>query len=92
MACDISAYNVQGYIHKLETLQRYEFPFERLKRVEESYGSKSKKVKNKAGKEVTVDASSSDDEEKKEGEDEDPRKLDEIKEEKEEEEEGDAST
>lgn len=27
MACDISAYNVQGYVHKLETLRTYEFPF-----------------------------------------------------------------
>jgi Domain of unknown function (DUF4471) len=35
MAFDISAYNVQGYIHKLENLQQYEFPFERLRRVEE---------------------------------------------------------
>lgn len=72
MACDISAYNVQGYIHKLETLRPYEFPFERLKRVEESYkgkkGKTSKKVKNKDGKEVIVDATDSEDEEKKEGE------------------------
>ncbi len=35
MACDVSGYNVQGYMHKIEALERYEFPFERLKRVEE---------------------------------------------------------
>ena len=45
MAFDISAYNVQGYIHKLENLQQYEFPFERLRRVEEQYlGKKVKKM------------------------------------------------
>ena len=33
MTSDISAYTVQGYIHKLETLNRYEYPFERLKRL-----------------------------------------------------------
>jgi hypothetical protein len=35
MASDISSYNVQGFIHKLETLRDYEFPFERLRAVEE---------------------------------------------------------
>ena len=30
---DISEYNVQQYIHKLEELERYEYPFERLKHV-----------------------------------------------------------
>lgn len=54
MAFDISAYNVQGYIHKMENLQQYEFPFERLRRVEEQYmGKKIKKV-NEEGKEVEV--------------------------------------
>ena len=33
MTSDISAYTVQGYIHKLETLNRYEYTFERLKRL-----------------------------------------------------------
>ena len=28
---DISEYNVHGYIHKLEELTEYEFPFERLR-------------------------------------------------------------
>lgn len=37
MACDISAYNVQGYIHKLEKLSKYEYPFERLKHIENQY-------------------------------------------------------
>jgi len=35
MACDVSGYNVQSYIHKLELLTPYVFPFERLRRVEE---------------------------------------------------------
>ncbi len=37
MACDISSYNVQNFIHKIEKLDKYEFPFERLKHVEEQY-------------------------------------------------------
>ena len=81
MACDISAYNVQGYIHKLETLKDYEFPFERLRRVEEQYRGKKKKVEDESGKTVEVDASSSDEEEKKDGQ------LDDIKEEEKEEDE-----
>ena len=65
MACDVSAYNVQGYIHKLETLKPYEFPFERLRRVEEQYKGKKKKVKDENGEEKEVDASSSEEEEEK---------------------------
>jgi Domain of unknown function (DUF4471) len=81
MAADISGYNVQGYIHKLETLKPYEFPFERLRRVEESYGAKSKKVKDKDGNEKIVDASSDEEEDKKEEEEEKKEeKLGEIKE------------
>lgn len=76
MACDISAYNVQGYIHKLETLREYEFPFERLRRVEESYGGKQKTVKNKDGKDVRVDNEEEEEEEEEE-------KLEAIKEEEE---------
>lgn len=30
---DISEYNVQAYIHKLELLEEYEYPFERLKHI-----------------------------------------------------------
>ena len=30
---DISEYNVQSYIHKLEELEEYEYPFERLRHV-----------------------------------------------------------
>jgi dynein assembly factor 3 len=37
MASDISAYNVQAYIHKLEKLTKYEYPFERLKHIEKQY-------------------------------------------------------
>ncbi len=37
MASDISSYNVQGWLHKLETLTTYEYPFERLKRIKEEY-------------------------------------------------------
>ena len=37
MAIDVSVYNVQGYIHKIETLEKYEYPFERLKRIENQY-------------------------------------------------------
>ena len=82
MACDISGYNLQGYIHKLETLREYEFPFERLRRVEESYQGKKKKVKDANGveKEVVVE-SDEEEEEKKEEED-----LEEIQEANEEEE------
>lgn len=71
MACDISAYNVQGYIHKLETLTDYQFPFERLRRVEEQYQGKKKKIKGEDGKEIEVDAESEEEveEEKKEDED-----------------------
>lgn len=43
MASDICGYNVQGYIYKLETLKDYEFPFERLRMVEEQYKGKTKK-------------------------------------------------
>jgi len=31
--CDISEYMVQSYIHKLEELEEYNYPFERLKHV-----------------------------------------------------------
>jgi len=79
MAADVSGYNVQGYIHKLETLRRYEFPFERLKRVEEQYAGKKKKVKDEQGVEKEVDASSSDEEEEKKKEEEE-QALEEIKE------------
>ena len=60
----------------------YIFPFERLRRVEEQYQGKKKKVTGKDGKEREVDASSSDEEEKKEEEDkkEEEEKLEEIKE------------
>lgn len=37
MASDISAYNVQSYIHKLEKLEKYQYPFERLKHIEKQY-------------------------------------------------------
>lgn len=40
MSTDVSAYNVQGYIHKLETLKEYLYPFERLKKVKESITGK----------------------------------------------------
>jgi hypothetical protein len=33
----------------LETLKDYEFPFERLRRVEENYKGKKKKVKDENG-------------------------------------------
>jgi hypothetical protein len=71
---------VQGYIHKLETLKPYEFPFERLRRVEEQYKGKKKTVKDEDGKDKEVDASSSDEEEKKEEEEKKDDKLGEIKE------------
>jgi len=76
MACDVSGYNVQSYIHKLELLTPYIFPFERLRRVEEQYQGKKKKVTGKDGKERVVDGSSSDEEEEKKEEE----KLEEIKE------------
>jgi hypothetical protein len=41
MATDISAYNVQSYIYKLENLKRFEYPFERLKLVEKQYKGES---------------------------------------------------
>jgi len=63
----------------LETLKNYEFPFERLRRVEEQYKGKKKKVTDEKGQEKEVDASGSEDEEeKKEEQSED--KLGEIKE------------
>lgn len=49
IAQDISQYNISGYIHKLETLREYEFPFERLRRVEEQYKGKKKTVKDEQG-------------------------------------------
>ena len=84
MACDISAYNMQKYIHLLETLRPYEFPFERLRQVEEQYRGKKKKVTGEDGKEVEVDDDESSEEEDKKEEE----TLDEIKEAKEEEEDG----
>ena len=36
-ASDIAAYNVQSFIHRLERLERFEYPFERLKHVEQQY-------------------------------------------------------
>ena len=52
MASDICEYNVQGYIHKLETMKEYEYPFERLKKIEKEYGldEESKKKKEEAKK------------------------------------------
>jgi hypothetical protein len=60
-------------------LTPYEFPFERLRRVEEQYKGKKKTVKDEDGKDKEVDASSSDEEEKKE-EEEKKDELGEIKE------------
>ena len=93
MASDVAGYNVQGYIHKLELLTPYIFPFERLRRVEEQYAGKKKKVTGKDGKEKIVDGSSSEsedeekkaeeekkEEEKKEEEKKEEEKLEDIKE------------
>ena len=66
MAADVSAYNVQGYIHKLETLKDYQFPFERLRMVEEQYQGKKKKKKDEDGKIVEVDESEEEDKENEE--------------------------
>jgi|LakMenEpi03Aug12_release.lakeMendotaPanAssembly.Ray.scaffolds.fasta_scaffold3933008_1 hypothetical protein len=35
-------YNVQNYIHKLEELKEFDFPFERFKKIEESKKEESK--------------------------------------------------
>ena len=35
-------YNVQNYIHKLEKLKEFEFPFERFKKIEEKKEEESK--------------------------------------------------
>ena len=80
MACDVSGYNVQSYIHKLELLAPYIFPFERLRRVEEQYKGKKKNVTGKDGKERVVDGSSSDEEEEKKEEEKKEENLEEIKE------------
>lgn len=34
MASDITAYNVQQYIHNIDKLVKYVYPFERLKHIE----------------------------------------------------------
>lgn len=83
MAFDISAYNVQGYIHKLENLQQYEFPFERLRRVEEQYLGKKVKKMGEDGKEIEVRQTSDDEEEEEKKKQEDADKLEDIKEDKE---------
>jgi len=44
-AADIALYIVQRYIHKLEELEDYDYPFERIKHIEEQYGHKSKEDK-----------------------------------------------
>ena len=36
----MSEYNLQGYIYKLENLQEYTYPFERLKQIQKEYGYK----------------------------------------------------
>ena len=52
-ASDVCAYNVQGYIHKLETLEEYVYPFERLKRIEKEYEKEEdKKEEDKKIEEV----------------------------------------
>lgn len=63
MASDITSYNVQGYIHKLENLEEYEFPFERLRRVEEEFKDNKGSEEEKKIEEVNEE-----DEEDKEGE------------------------
>ena len=51
---DISEYNVQGYIQKLEDLNEYEFPFERLRHIlgdkYDSPRTREKKAKEAAEK------------------------------------------
>lgn len=37
MAGDISAYNVQSFIYKIENLKKWEYPFERLKHIKKQY-------------------------------------------------------
>lgn len=37
MASDISVYNFNNYTYKIENVKEYEYPFERLKAVEEQY-------------------------------------------------------
>lgn len=49
MASDISAYNVQQYIHKLEKLSKYEYPFERLKHIENQYKPDPEEEEKKDG-------------------------------------------
>ena len=44
-AADISLYIVQRYIHKLEELVDYDFPFERIRHIEEQYGYHDKDKK-----------------------------------------------
>ena len=48
---DISAYNVQGYLHRLEHMTKYEFPFERLKYVENQYKKDPEEEKEEEKKE-----------------------------------------
>lgn len=45
---DISEYNVHAYIHKLEDLEKYDYPFERLKEIlGDQYDKKEKEEKKK---------------------------------------------
>jgi len=50
-AADISLYIVQRYIHKLQELEDYDFPFERIKHIEEQYGYNDKDKKKKENEE-----------------------------------------
>mmetsp|Transcript_17179 Transcript_17179/g.16398 ORF Transcript_17179/g.16398 Transcript_17179/m.16398 type:complete len:132 (+) Transcript_17179:661-1056(+) len=53
-ASDVSEYNLQGYIYKLENLQEYTYPFERLKQIQKQYGYKEGEEESKI-KEVEED-------------------------------------
>lgn len=52
---DICCYNVQGYIHKLETLQRYEYPFERLKHIKKEYEENKEEEKKEEEEEKKLE-------------------------------------
>ena len=52
---DISEYTVQSYIHKLEELKDYEYPFERLKQVLGDDFDKPDSKKEETKKEQTKD-------------------------------------
>ena len=71
---DVTEYNVQAYIHKLEQMNEYEFPFERLKHI---LGKQYDDPKKKQKKEGEMDKIEEDEEDQKE-EEEDEKKEEET--------------